>query len=159
MSRLLDYIAEPETAVVFDVDGVLAIYDFGELGHAAAVDGDWETYVREHDPYATARPAPPIQRFVARKGCGRVFACSVGEDYEAPGKVAFVRRCYGLPADHVRIVADRQAKVDYLREVAHALRLPERRVALVEDTVKTLDAVASQTDCVTVHVSSFLAYE
>lgn len=38
---------------------------------------------------------------------------------------------------------------------AKEFSVSERRVALVEDTVKTLDEVARKTGCTTVHVSSF----
>lgn len=50
MSDILSYLAEPETVVVFDIDGVLAPYEFGELSHAACLDGDWKTYVLEEPP-------------------------------------------------------------------------------------------------------------
>ena len=155
MSKVLDYMMEPQTAVVFDVDGVLAVYEFGELCHSAAPDGDWEAYVRTNDPYASVPAAPPIQRFVQRKGAERVYACSVACDYEAAGKAAFVERNYGIDPSHVQVVASKGDKVDYLRRIADELGLEPARVVLVEDTVKTLD-LAMEAGFTTVHVSSFL---
>jgi hypothetical protein len=155
MSDILSYLAEPETVVVFDIDGVLAPYEFGELSHAACLDGDWKTYVLEEHPYAHIRPVPQIQRFIEKKGRTRVFACSVAEDYEEEGKRDFVVANYGLPADHVKLVRSKSDKVAELRALAKEFCASERRVALVEDTVKTLDEVARKTGCTTVHVSSF----
>ena len=159
MGRLLDYLLEDETAVVFDVDGVLAVYEFGERGHTACPDEDWEAFVREHDPYASVPAVRQIQAFVQRKGPGRVFACSVAQDFEAPGKLAFVTANYAVPADNVRLVAEKAAKVAFLEEVAARLGLPQERVALVEDTVETLDLVAATTAFTTVHVSTFFGCE
>lgn len=155
MQDILSYLAEPETIVVFDIDGVLAPYEFGELSHTACLDGDWKAYVLEEHPYAHIRPVPQIQRFIEKKGTERVFACSVAEDYEEEGKRSFVTTNYGLPADHVKLVRSKAGKVDELRALAKEFAVPERRVALVEDTVKTLDEVARKTGCTTVHVSSF----
>ena len=54
--------------------------------------------------------------------------------------------------------AEKSEKVEFLRQLAQELQIPERRVTIVEDTVKTLDLVDRETDCVTVHVSSFFDY-
>ena len=157
MSHVVDYLLEPETVVVFDIDGVLAPYEFGDLCHSACPDADWETYVRENDPYAAVEPVVLIQRLIAAKGTGRVFACSVAEDYEEPGKRDFVVNGYGLPADHVVMVREKADKIACLQRLADELAVPQRRVALVEDTVKTLDAAMEAGDFVTVHVSSLFA--
>ncbi len=154
----MEYLLEPQTAVVFDIDGVLAAYEFGDLCHSACPDEEWGDYVRTHDPYASSRPVPQIQRFVRDKGGNGVWACSQASDVEAPGKRAFVTRCYGLAPSHVVTVAQKAEKVEFLRRLAQELRLPEKRVAIVEDTVKTLDLINRETDCVTVHVSSFFDY-
>ena len=116
-----------------------------------------EAFVRERDPYAHIRPVRLIQDFVSAKDPTCVFACSVAEDYEALGKRDFVTRNYAIPAENVRIVSSKAEKVDFLRELATRLGLPERRVALVEDTVKTLNLVMDAGDFVTVHVSSLFA--
>ena len=159
MSKLLDYLLEEDTAVVFDVDGVLAVYEFGDLSHTACPDDDWEAYVRANDPYACVPAVRQIQRFVERKRPDRVYACSVAQDFEAPGKLAFVTANYAIPAENVRLVAHKADKVAFMYEVAENLGLPEERVALVEDTVKTLDLVANTTGFTTVHVSSFFSFD
>ncbi|WP_350454197.1 hypothetical protein [Slackia heliotrinireducens] len=157
MTKLIDYLAEPETAVVFDIDGVLCVYEFGDLSHSACPDDDWESYVVNQRPYDSALPVPVLQRFIQEKGPDRVFACSVAEDYEASGKLAFVTRNYAIPADHVRLVSSKPEKRAFLEELRDGLGLPEQRVALVEDTVKTLDALSDGSAFTTVHVTSFFA--
>ncbi|MDO4503129.1 MAG: hypothetical protein Q4D06_08095 [Coriobacteriia bacterium] len=156
-SPILAHLADPQTAVVFDVDGVLALYEFGPLQHAAEVEGDWEAYVRANDPYAAVPPAPPIQRFVAAKDPAKVFACSVAADYEEPGKRDFVLRHYSIPAQNVIMVREKAEKIAALERIAQEQGLEHIQVALVEDTVKTLDAAAAA-GFSTCHVSSFLAW-
>lgn len=155
-SKILDYLLEDQTAVVFDIDGVLAPYEFGDLCHSACPDEDWESYVRSNDPYARVRASKVLQKFVNSKDPSHVFACSVACDYEADGKIDFVLRNYNIPRENVHIVENKQQKLGFLDEVAKTLQLPQSRVALVEDTVKTLDLVCASTNFVTVHVSSFL---
>lgn len=159
MSRILDYLMEPECVVVFDIDGVLAPYEFGELCHSACPDEDWKSYVLTKHPYAHIRPVPQLQRFIQKKGAGKVFACSVAEDYEEEGKRDFVVGSYGLAPEHVLFVRSKKEKVPALKTLAATLGVPERRIALVDDAVKTLDAVMEETGCTTVHVSSFFFCE
>lgn len=158
MTKLLRYLLEPETAVVFDVDGVLAIYEFGELSHWACPDEEWEAYVREHDPYERALPVPQIQRLLGRKGLDRVFVCTKGGGFEADGKRAFVRAQYGIPGEQVALVARKADKLAFLGQVADDLGVARARVALVEDSVDTLDE-AALAGFTTVHISSFFLWE
>lgn len=156
-SAILAHLAAPETAVVFDIDGVLARYEFGNLQHGAEVEGDWEAYVREANPYAAIPPAPPLQRFISAKDPHKVFACSVAADYEEPGKRDFVLRHYDIPADHVIMVRSKDQKIAVLDQIAQDQGLDPLQVVLVEDTVKTLDVAAAK-GFATCHVSSFLAW-
>ena len=107
MSKLLDYLLSPQTAVVFDIDGVLCVYEFGERCHSACPDEDWERYVLERDPYAHIRPVRLIQELVSGKDPSHVFACSVAQDFESEGKRDFVLRNYQIPEQNVRIVSSR----------------------------------------------------
>ncbi|MGN1360739.1 MAG: hypothetical protein ACI4VV_00520 [Eggerthellaceae bacterium] len=156
-SAILAHLADPSTAVVFDIDGVLARYEFGSLQHAAAVEGDWEAYVRENDPYRNVPPAPVLQRFIAAKDPSKVFACSVAAEYEKAGKRDFVLRHYAIPAENVLMVPSKDQKIAVLAQIARDQGLDLLQVALVEDTVKTLDAAAAR-GFATCHVSSFLAW-
>ena len=158
MTKVIDYLLDPETVIVFDIDGVLAVYEFGDLCHSACPDEDWKTYVLKNDPYKSIPAVPQIQDLLRRKGTERVYACSVAGDYEEPGKRAFVERNYQIPGDHLRIVSDKTQKIAYLAELRDKLQVPEKRIALVEDTLKTLDLAMEAGDYVTVHISSLMLY-
>ena len=78
MSKILDYLMNDDVTVVFDVDGVLAAYEFGELRHNSCNDNDeWAKYVVENKPYDRAKAIPQIQKFIKDKGIKNVYACSV----------------------------------------------------------------------------------
>lgn len=162
-SPILELMSRPDTAVVFDIDGVLAIYEFGSAerpGHSACCDDDWETFVRENDPYRDAKPIAAIQRFISERAAvdpSLLFACSVADDYEEAGKVAFVERHYAIPHDNITMVRKKDDKIAFLEYLAIRSGLDRRNIVLVEDTTKTLDA-ADAAGFSTCHVTSFFLY-
>ena len=147
-----------DVAVVFDVDGVLAAFEFGELRHnACCSDDEWEKYVVENKPYDKAKVIPQIKKFIKDKGIKNVYSCSVSKPYEEQNKRDFVSREYGIPYDNIKFVKDKKDKIKFLRELAKDTG-DESKVALVEDTVSTLNDIYNQSDFITVHVSSFFFY-
>lgn len=64
-------------------------------------------------------------------------------------------REYGIPQEHVRLVEHKSDKVLFLDELSKKLDIPQNKIALVEDTVETLDNISKTRDYFTVHVSSF----
>lgn len=144
-----------DVSVVFDIDGVLVPYEFGPESHVACSNDEWEEYVRKNRPYSRMKPAPAIAEFIRDKGTDRIYVCSVAEEYENEDKGMSVRANYGIPDDHIFFVPDRTAKENVLRMIAEK---DGGKVALVDDTVATLDRIHENTPFMTVHVSSFLYY-
>lgn len=156
MSKRFDYLLEEETTVVFDVDGVLSAFEFGELKHNGCEDGEWERFVIENKPYDKAKAIPQIKKFIEDKGIENVYACSVAEPYEEENKRNFVMREYGIPSEQIEFVRDKKEKINFLRNLAE--NKEEIRVALVEDTTSTLNQIYRESDFCTIHVSSFFFY-
>ena len=50
-------------------------------------------------------------------------------------------------------------KVDVLNEIRDMRDIPENKIAIIEDTIKTLDAIAEKHNYVTVYISSFFDFE
>lgn len=156
MSKVLDYLMRKDVAVVFDIDGVLAPYEFDELHHSWPAD-DWENYVINNKPYSALPAIPQLKKFIEDKN-GNVYACSVAEDYEKEDKGSFVTNKYGIPKENIIFVEEKPQKMEFMKELAQKFG-GEDKVALVEDTVKTLDAIYETSDFITVHISSFFFYE
>lgn len=158
MSKILDYLMQDDVDIVFDIDGVLCPFEFGDLKHNGCKDKDWEAFVFENKPYDNAKAIPQIQKFIQKKGTEHVFVCSVAEPLEERNKADFVEREYGIPKQHIWFVRNKKAKIDFLRSLVTPVK-QEKKIALVEDTVATLNQVYEQSDFTTVHISSFFFYQ
>ena len=65
--NILQYLLKPEIAVVFDVDGVLAPYEFGYLSHSMS-DEEWDEMVSNGiNPYSAISYSPKMRRFISHK--------------------------------------------------------------------------------------------
>ncbi|WP_285945782.1 hypothetical protein [Thomasclavelia cocleata] len=154
MSKVLDYLMKEDVKIVFDVDGVLAPFEFGELKHNGCKDEDWENFVIENKPYDNIRSIPQLKQFINDKGLNNVYACSVSAPYEEKNKRDFVVREYGIPVENIKFVCDKKDKIHFLKQLAKETK-DESKVAIVEDTVSTLNQIFDTTDFITVHISSF----
>lgn len=141
-----------EEIVVFDIDGVLASYEFGDKCHTADV---WdEAFISADDnPYCTVGPLPVLQEFISNMPKEHVYVCSVADACEAKAKAAFVTRHYDIFPENIRLVDNKAKKIEVLEELSQ--QYPNKSIALVDDTVKTLDQIHSDSDFVTVHITSF----
>ena len=67
--NILQYLLKPEIAVVFDVDGVLAPYEFGYLSHSMS-DEEWDEMVSNGiNPYSAISYSPKMRKWAKRGGC------------------------------------------------------------------------------------------
>lgn len=71
--NILQYLLKPEIAVVFDVDGVLAPYEFGYLSHSMS-DEEWDEMVSNGiNPYSAISYSPKMRRFISHKDIKKVW--------------------------------------------------------------------------------------
>lgn len=156
MSEITNYLLDDDVIVVMDVDGVLAPYEFGTYRHSMT-DDEWDRLVASgENPYKDVRPIKLMQDFIQKKGIDKVYTCSKSPSSEITGKRAFIKDNYGLPDDNIYFVANKNTKLVILEELQAKLHLKSSQIAIVEDTVKTLDYIREHSDFVTVHVSSFM---
>lgn len=141
-----------EGVIVFDVDGVLASYEFGENCHYAPI---WEEAFisAENNPYRRVNPLPVFQQFIHTMKKENVYVCSVAAEFEQEGKRDFVLRNYDILEENIIFVESKAQKLQALREIEK--KTGEKQIAIVDDTVKTLDHIYDNSNFLTVHVSSF----
>ena len=155
---LFDYLLKKEVTVVFDVDGVLAPYEWGDRKHCVS-DDEWNEMLEEGiDVYSNVKPIETLQRFIRRKGTENVYVCSESNSKEYDSKVAFCMNKYGIPRDHIILVGDKKYKVNFLNGLSLKTNLYHDKIALIEDTVETLNQAARKGYC-TVHISSFFNFK
>ena len=160
MTNSVKHLLEPDIITIFDCDGVLAIYEIGEHRHLGCTNDKWPEYVKENRPYDTVMPVPQMQAFIRDKGIDNSYVCTrVASEAEKEQKLEFIYREYGIPFDHICFVNSTDEKIEYMREIANErCGGNEEKVALVEDTVTTIDAIYETSNFLTVHISSFFTY-
>ena len=155
---LFNHLLKKEVIVVFDVDGVLAPYEFGDKKHCIN-DDEWDEMLEKGiDVYSNVQPVKVLQKFIKRKGTENVYACSVSSLKEYDSKVAFCMKKYNILEDHIILVKHKTDKVSFLDALSKKMNLPHNKIVLVEDTVETLDQIAKLDFC-TIHISSFFNFE
>lgn len=160
MSRkLVDYLKQDGIITVFDVDGVLAPYEYGDLKHCVS-DEEWLNGFSDPDNnlYSKMRGLPFLHDFIKNKNIDDVYVCSQADEYESVAKIKFVTDNYNVKRENIHLVKDKSMKVNILNMIRDAKNIPENEIAIIEDTVKTLDAIAKEHNYVTVHVSSLFDF-
>lgn len=156
VSDIINYLLRDDVIVVFDVDGVLAPYEFGELSHSVS-DEEWDHMVAAgENPYKNTRPIKLMQEFIKKKGVDKVYTCSKSSTNEIPGKRTFIKENYEIPDDNIYFTLEKTEKLNVLETLQKKLNIKQSQIAIVEDTVKTLDYIREHSDFITVHVSSFI---
>ena len=141
--------------VVFDIDGVLAAYEFGENCHYASI---WdEAFKSETDnPYCQINPLPKLQQFIQRMDPKDVYVCSVASPFEIDAKGGFVTRNYNIRKENILFVEEKSKKIEVLKKIKE--ERGGKQIAIVDDTVKTLDQIFNQGGFLTIHISSFFDF-
>ena len=81
--KLREILTNEDKVIIWDVDGVLAAYEYGERNHNACLDLEWDEYLKEHDVYETARPLATLQRWMAEHASSkRMFVCTTASNME-----------------------------------------------------------------------------
>ena len=153
--KLIEELSSNGVVVVFDVDGVLAPYEWGFKKHCMS-DEEWTSILESgEDMYSHVKPIKCMQDFIKNKRIEDVYVCSKSEKAEYESKKNFCIREYGILEDHIKLVEHKSDKVLFLDELALQLNIFPSKLAIVEDTVETLNKIANTRDYCTVHVSSF----
>lgn len=157
--KLVDYLKQDGIITVFDVDGVLVPYEYGYLKHCVS-DEEWLNGFNDPDNnlYSKMKGLPFLQKFIANKNIDDVYVCSQADDYESDAKIKFVMNNYNVKRENIFLVKEKSMKVNILNMIRDAKNIPENEIAIIEDTVKTLDAIAKEHNYVTVHVSSLFDF-
>lgn len=154
-----DLLKDREAIRFLDVDGVLAVYGFGDDGvYVVKDDRDYDEFLKTHDVYESAQ-APAFMKAYVETCCdpARTFVISRSyTDVEDDQKIRFIRREYPqIPPENILFVRG-TSKTDIARQV-----LEERFGGLsakhlcIDDTLDHLQKYQDAGLC-GVHISSLL---
>lgn len=158
VSKIWDILDADDSIIVFDIDGVLAAYEYGMYNHNACKECEWNDYIKHHNSYENARPLSILQSFIAKKGKDKVFVCSVASENERNPKIDFVVNNYKIEKTHIYFVDAKNEKLNTLHQIHHlyAPDLPDFKIIMVDDTIEVLTHIQDNSNYSTVHISSFM---
>lgn len=132
--------------VVFDIDGVLSRYDFGELGFKLISEPGWVRANIETDIYQFTTKTSLFDELINSKNSMDMYVLSVASSsYEQANKVRFIEENYSnIREDNIIFVARTSYKIEvlkYLRDLYDMHGKKHKRIIMIEDAVSVLDDV------------------
>lgn len=159
MSRIKELIKDKDSVLVFDVDGVLALMEWGGYNHYELNDEDWAKECENGVNYYTEdKVSSKMQNFLKNKDMSRIYVITtVKNSNEGEFKREFVNKYYNIPKENVFYVEDNMKKLEKLEQIKQKYpELEDYKIVMIEDTVKILNAIMEKTNYSTAHISSFL---
>ena len=159
MSKIKQLLMEKDNILVMDVDGVLALQEWGEYNHFDLSDEEWTVMATEQKHfYGEHLVSKKMQAYLSDKDPEKLFVISKAyTDNEDESKVYFCHTYYNVPEEHIFFVRSDSEKVEVFKKIiAMFPAVPKHKKIMIEDTVSILNDVKEQTGCSTVHISSFI---
>ncbi len=159
MSKIKELLCDPKTVLAFDMDGVLAVMEFGEYNHFDMTEETWqEASLTDENFYTDDKVIKRMQEFLATKNMDNIYVISKRyTPNESKSKKAFLTKHYKIKEKNIFFVDQNIEKIDALKQIKELHpEIEDYQLAMVEDTVEVLDAVRDQTNFSTIHISSFL---
>ena len=159
MSKIKELLNDNASVLAFDIDGVLAVAEWGEHTHFALSDADWTKACENGINYYTEdKVSHKMQSFIAKKDRSRIFVITtVGDANEGEFKREFANKYYGIPRANVFYVSDDKDKGQMLLEIKRKFpHISDEKLIMIDDTVSILNDIMANTNFSTAHISSFL---
>jgi len=159
MSKIKELLKEKNSVLVFDVDGVLALLEFGEYNHYYMSDEDWDNFVNEdNNLYTEDKVSKKMQAFLKDKDKSKIYVITaIGVNKEGEYKKEYVSKYYGIKPENVYYVDRNNDKVSKLIEIKKKHpEIEDYKLVMIDDTPDILTDIQETTDFSTAHISSFL---
>lgn len=158
MSRIKELINSNESVLVFDIDGVLAIMEFGIHNHFMD-DDEWNDMVSKNiNFYTEDKVSKTMKNFLSTKDMSKVYVVTkINEDNEIIQKQEYANKYYKILKENVYCVKNDSDKVNELLRIKDKYKeLPDENLIMIDDTVEILNDIMENTNFSTAHISSFL---
>lgn len=159
MSKIKELIRDEKNILVFDIDGVLAVEEWGEHNHYAVNDAEWDKACAAGiNAYTEDKVIKKMQEFLKTRNMKNIYVITtIGHNNEGEFKRDFANKYYNIPKENVYYVKHDIEKKERLKDIKKLYpELEDYRIIMVEDTVSILNDIMDSTDFSTVHISSFL---
>ena len=159
MSKIKELLEDKDSVLVFDIDGVLAVMEWGEYHHFALTDEQWDISCKQGiNLYTEDKVSKKMQNFLQNKDMSRIYVISViGDDNEGNFKKEYVSKFYNIPVENVYCVKHNSDKTTEIAKIKEKYpNLDNYKIVMIDDTVSILNDIMYKTEFSTVHISSFL---
>ena len=159
MSKIKELLNDENSVLVFDIDGVLALMEFGVYNHYGLLsDEEWNKASETINFYTEDKVSKKIQTFLKNKNMDRIFVITrVCNKDEIEYKKDYVNKYYNILRDNVYTVLNNNSKVRELHEIRNKFNdIEDYQLIMIDDTTKVLTEIQEQTPYSTAHISSFV---
>ena len=159
MSKIRELLNNEKSVLAFDIDGVLALLEYGEYNHYNQSDEKWfEECSKGINHYKEDKVIKRMQNYLKTKDMGRIYVITlVGNENEGKFKVEFANKYYNILKENVYCVKNNDEKKDILLKIKE--KYPDvnnHSIVMIDDTTSVLTDIMENTEFSTVHISSFL---
>ncbi len=158
MGRIKELLNSSDSVLVFDIDGVLAVMEFGNNTHFMDED-EWSRLVGDNNNFYTEKlVSKKMQSFLENKDKSRVYVITkVNGSNELIHKQTFVSTYYKILKENVYGVKKDSDKLEEIIKIKGKYKdLDDSKIIMIDDTVEILTNIMENTKFSTAHISSFL---
>lgn len=159
MSKIKELLKEKDSVLVFDIDGVLAVCEFGEFTHFALSQEEWDILCNSGKSfYNENMVSQKMQNFLKNKDMSRIYVITAaGSSNEGEDKRNFANKFYNIPRENVFYVYRDKNKLEVLKQIKTKYpELEDYKIVMVDDTCSILNDIMENSNFSTAHISSFL---
>ena len=158
MSKIKELLKDKDSILVFDVDGCLAVLEFGDYNHYSLSDESWIDAINSgKEFYSSDRVSPKLQNFINSRNINNVYVITksytINEDNM---KYEFLTKNYNILRENIYCVREDDLKKEALKEIKKKYPdLEDKKIVMIDDSVSILTDIMNNTNFSTVHISSF----
>lgn len=158
MSKIKELLNNKDSVLVFDIDGVLAVMEFGNTNHFIDEE-EWTRLVKKDTNFYTEDlVSKRMQNFLKDKDKSRVYIITkVNDKNELAHKQTFASTYYEILKENVYGVENDSDKLAEIIKIKDKYKeLDDSKIIMIDDTVEILNDIMENTKFSTAHISSFL---
>ena len=156
MNKVWELLNRDDTVVLFDVDGTLTSYNYGE--YHAHHELDFTPEFRDVNIYADCKRLIPMYNYIQKHGTDRIFCISKEPHGHEKWKSEMLGRLYGIPESHCYYTLEYDEKPALAERIVneHFGDFPPEKVVCIDDSDVTLGMYMKQTKFCTAHPMIFM---
>ncbi len=158
MNRIWELLHQKDTAVLFDVDGTLTGYNYGE--YHAHHELDYTPEFRDVNIYEDCKRLMPMYDYIKQHGTDRIFCISREPHGHEAWKSAMLEKLYGIPVSHCYYTLEADEKPALAKQIIkeNLGDISPRKVVCIDDNDETLGMYMLQTEFCTAHPMIFVEH-